>query len=53
MPIADMLVDAAARHKVINFMDGNVGYNQFFMAEEDIAKQPLGAPAQSAYLNGL
>jgi hypothetical protein len=23
MPIADMLVDAAAGHKVISFMDGN------------------------------
>ena len=38
MPIADMLVDAAARHKVISFMDDNAGYSQFFMAEEDIAK---------------
>ena len=38
MPIADMLVDAAAGHKVISFMDGNVGYNQIFMAKEDIAK---------------
>ena len=38
MPIADMLVDAAAEHKVISFMDGNAGYNQIFMAEEDIAK---------------
>ena len=27
MPIADMLIDAAARHKVISFMDCNVGYN--------------------------
>ena len=35
MPIVDMLVDAAAGHKVISFMDGNVGYNQIFMAEED------------------
>ena len=38
MPIADMLVDAVAGHKVISFMDGNVGYNQIFMAKEDIAK---------------
>ena len=38
MPIGDMLVDAAARNKVTSFMDGNVGYNQIFMAEEDIAK---------------
>ena len=43
MPIADMLVDAAAGHKVISFMDGNAGYNQFFMTEEDIEKQHLGA----------
>ena len=35
MPIDDMLVDAVAGHKVINFMDGNAGYNQIFMAEED------------------
>ena len=48
-----MLVDAAAEHKVISFMNGNAGNNQFFMAEEDKAKKPLGAPAQLAYLNGL
>ena len=41
MPIADMLVDAAAGHKVISFMDGNVGYNQIFMAEEDIHKTDI------------
>ena len=33
MPIVDMLVDAAAGHKVISFMDGNAGYNQIFMAK--------------------
>jgi hypothetical protein len=27
MPVADLLVDAAAGHKVISFMDGNAGYN--------------------------
>ena len=27
MPIADMLIDAAAGHKVISFMDGNAIYN--------------------------
>ena len=27
MLIANMLVDAAAGHKVISFMDGNIGYN--------------------------
>nr|AAU89171.1 retrotransposon protein, putative, unclassified [Oryza sativa Japonica Group]ABF97756.1 retrotransposon protein, putative, unclassified [Oryza sativa Japonica Group] len=38
MPIADQLVDAASGHKIISFMDGNAGYNQIFMAEEDIHK---------------
>jgi hypothetical protein len=28
MPVADLLVDVAAGHKVISFMDGNAGYNQ-------------------------
>ena len=44
IPIADMLVDAAARHKVISFMDGNAGYNQIFMAEEDIHKTAFRCP---------
>jgi hypothetical protein len=38
MPVADLLVDAAAGHKVISFMDDNAGYNQIFMAIEDISK---------------
>ena len=38
MPIADMLVDVEAGHKVISFMDDNAEYNQIFMAKEDIAK---------------
>jgi hypothetical protein len=38
MHVADLLVDAAAGHKVISFMDGNAGYNQIFMAIEDISK---------------
>jgi hypothetical protein len=38
MPVADLLVDAAAGHKVISFMDGNAEYNQIFMAIEDISK---------------
>ena len=38
MLVADLLVDAAAGHRIISFMDGNAGYNQIFMAEEDIPK---------------
>ena len=37
-------MDAAARHKVISFMDGNAGYNQIFMAEEDIVKTAFRCP---------
>jgi hypothetical protein len=38
MPVADLLVDAGAGHKFISFMDGNAGYNQIFIAIEDISK---------------
>ena len=38
MLIANMLVDAVARHKVISFMDDNVGYNQIFMAGKTLQK---------------
>jgi hypothetical protein len=44
MPVADLLVDAAARHKVISFMDGNAGYNQIFMAIEDVSKTAFRCP---------
>jgi hypothetical protein len=39
-----MLVDVVARHKVINFIDGNAGYNQIFMVVEDIAKTAFRCP---------
>jgi ribonuclease HI len=38
MPIAETLINAAAGHKILSFMDGNAGYNQIFMAPEDIHK---------------
>jgi hypothetical protein len=38
MPIADLLIDVVAGYQIISFMDGNAGYNQIFMAEEDIPK---------------
>jgi len=44
MPVADMLIDAVVGHKVISFMDGNAGYNQIFMAEEDIHKTAFRRP---------
>jgi len=44
MLVADLLVDAAAGHWIISFMDGNAGYNQIFMAEEDIPKTAFRCP---------
>jgi hypothetical protein len=38
MPIAEMLINAAAGNKILSFMDGNAGYNQIFMAPKDIHK---------------
>jgi hypothetical protein len=38
MPIADLLVDRTSGNKVISFLDGNAGYNQIFMAKEDVSK---------------
>ncbi|KAK1677931.1 hypothetical protein QYE76_038779 [Lolium multiflorum] len=34
----------AAGHKVLSFMDGNAGYNQIFMAPEDIHKTAFRVP---------
>jgi hypothetical protein len=44
MSITDLLVDIASGHKVISFMDGNAGYNQIFMAKEDIPKTVFRCP---------
>jgi hypothetical protein len=38
MPVAEMLINAAAGNKILSFMDVNAGYNQIFMAPEDIHK---------------
>jgi hypothetical protein len=44
MPIADMLVNDSSGHRVISFLDGNVGYNQIFIAEEDMHKTAFRCP---------
>jgi hypothetical protein len=38
MPTSDLLVDSALGNKVISFLDRNAGYNQIFMAKEDVSK---------------
>jgi hypothetical protein len=37
MPIANMLINNVW-DRVISFLGGNAGYNQIFMAEEDMSK---------------
>ena len=44
MPIADMLINEASAHRVISFFYGNTGYNQIFMAEEDMSKTAFRCP---------
>jgi hypothetical protein len=44
MPVADLLVDSASGNKVICFLDGNAGYNQIFMAKEDVSKTTFRCP---------
>jgi hypothetical protein len=53
MPVANALVNAAVGHKVITFMDGNAGYNQIFMAIEDITKTAFRCLATLDCTNGL
>ncbi|BFG20860.1 hypothetical protein CerSpe_071340 [Prunus speciosa] len=44
MPMADLLVDGAAKHEILSFIDGHSGYNQIFIAEEDIHKIAFRCP---------
>jgi hypothetical protein len=38
MPVVDLLINNASGHKMLSFLDGNAGYNQIFMAREDVGK---------------
>lgn len=40
--MADMLVDSAADNEMISIIDGHYGYNQMFIAKEDIPKTAFG-----------
>jgi hypothetical protein len=44
MPVVETLINAAAGNKILSFMDGNIGYNQIFMAPEDIHKTAFRVP---------
>jgi hypothetical protein len=44
MPVANLLIDSASGNKVISFLDDNAGYNQIFMAKEDVSKTAFRCP---------
>jgi hypothetical protein len=44
IPIADVLINNASGNRIISFLDGNAGYNQIFMAEEDASKTAFICP---------
>jgi hypothetical protein len=44
IPIAETLINADVINKILSFMDGNAGYNQIFMAPEDIHKTAFWVP---------
>jgi hypothetical protein len=44
MPVAETLINVVAGYKILSFMDGNAGYNQIFMAPEDINKTTFRVP---------
>ncbi|KAM1016895.1 hypothetical protein ACFX2A_047517 [Malus domestica] len=50
MPISNLLIDAAANHEILSFMDGHTGYNQIFITEADVNKIVFRCPrALSTY----
>src|SRR3954464_7658799 len=46
MPVAKMLVDSAAGFKYLSMLDGYSGYNQIFIAEEDVSKTAFRCPRE-------
>jgi hypothetical protein len=44
MHVAETLINATAGNKILSFIDGNDGYNQIFMAPEDIHKTTFRVP---------
>ncbi|XP_050914591.1 uncharacterized protein LOC127129449 [Lathyrus oleraceus] len=44
MSVADMLVDSAVGYEYLSMLDGYSGYNQIFIAEEDVSKTAFRCP---------
>lgn len=41
MSMTNILVDLALRNAILSFMDGHLGYNQIFVAKDDVKKTTL------------
>jgi hypothetical protein len=52
MHVANLLIDSASGNKVISFLYSNAGYNQIFMAKEDVSKIMFRCPKFMAYSSG-
>lgn len=44
MPIAEVLIDSLVGFRYKTFVDGNAGYNQIFIAREDVPKTAFRCP---------
>jgi hypothetical protein len=44
MPVVELVINSALGNKIISFLDGNVGDNQIFIAEDDISKTAFRCP---------
>jgi len=44
MPVAEMLIDYAVGFEYLSMLDGYSGYNQIFIAEEDVSKTAFRCP---------
>ena len=44
MLVEEMLVDSAASFEYMSMLDGYSGYNQIFIAEEDVSKTAFRCP---------
>ncbi len=44
MPIVDMLVDATVKNELLSFLNNFSGYNQIFIAPEDVSKTTFKCP---------
>lgn len=43
-PVAEMLVDSVVDFKYLSMLDGYSGYNQIFIADEDVPKTVFRCP---------